>query len=69
MTPRRLHIPGNWMAVLAWLAANGVEPDDLFVYGESLGTGAATAMASELSANGTPVPATHRAHSGKNVSA
>jgi len=21
MTPRRLHIPGNWMAVLAWLAA------------------------------------------------
>lgn len=34
-------------AGLAWLAANGIAGDDLVLYGESLGTGVAVAMAAE----------------------
>ena len=42
-------------STLAWLAGEGVAGRDLILYGESLGSGVATAMASELAAAGTPV--------------
>lgn len=41
-------------AALTELANDGVRPDQIILYGESLGTGVATQMAWELSKNGTP---------------
>lgn len=41
-------------SVLDWLADEGISPDRVVLYGESLGSGVATKMAAELSAQGTP---------------
>ena len=42
-------------SVLAWLAGEGVGSERTVLYGESLGSGVATAMANELAAAGRPV--------------
>jgi len=39
---------------LAWLRGQGVRPEDMVIYGESLGTGVATHAARELARAGTP---------------
>ena len=41
-------------ANLAWLKAQGIEPESTIIYGESLGTGVATQAAWELALAGTP---------------
>ena len=41
-------------SVLDWLADEGIPPGRIVLYGESLGSGVATKMAAELSAQGTP---------------
>ena len=41
-------------SVLDWLADEGIPPSRIVLYGESLGSGVATKMAAELSAQGTP---------------
>ncbi len=41
-------------SVLGWLADAGVPPSRIVLYGESLGSGVATKMAAELTAQGTP---------------
>ena len=41
-------------SVLDWLANEGISPDRIVLYGESLGSGVATKIAAELSAQGTP---------------
>ena len=44
-------------AVLSWLRAQGVGPERTVLYGESLGTGIAVALAAEASSAGRPVAA------------
>lgn len=42
-------------AAIALLAQRGISPDQIIIYGESLGTGVATQMAVELATDGTPL--------------
>lgn len=41
-------------SVMDWLADEGIPPDRIVLYGESLGSGVATKVAADLSAQGTP---------------
>ncbi len=42
-------------SAIAWLSERGVQPNDIVLYGASLGSGVATAMAAEQATLGTPV--------------
>lgn len=53
-SPSETGLYADARSVLAWLADEGVAPGDTVLYGESLGSGVATAMAAELAAAGTP---------------
>jgi fermentation-respiration switch protein FrsA (DUF1100 family) len=46
---------GDAEACVAWLAAQGIGPARIVVYGESLGTGVAVETAARLARRGTPV--------------
>lgn len=53
--PTEAGLYADGRAALAWLEGRGVLPEDIVLYGESLGTGIATKLAVELAAAGTPV--------------
>lgn len=53
--PTEAGLYADGRAAVAWLAGQGVPPQDVVLYGESLGTGVATKLAAELAAANTPV--------------
>ncbi|WP_119165399.1 alpha/beta hydrolase [Algihabitans albus] len=53
-TPTEEGLFADARASLAWLASQGIAGPELILYGESLGSGVATAMASELADAGAP---------------
>lgn len=56
-SPSETGLYADARSTLAWLGEQGIGPDRVVLYGESLGSGVATKIAAELAERGTPLKA------------